>query len=284
MSSPLGGPLSYEPYVPQVGNVAEGIHTLLTERESAMFDSALASYYRRRSVKQFVDTLCVVLNSNAKRQLLIPIRDTYIKPSDVPRFNELVVAQGLASTLGRRKKAKSKGGNGSAGSPVQPGSVMVDIKKDSKGEAGFSVRGGSESGIGIFVSWVDPGSSADRNGLQVGDQILMVNDISFNSINRYDAVKVINCSKKLRLWVLPSGKTQPSKSASMAFTWVDAQGKHTPPPSAEEQYSERTVRFTVTKGKELGISIRGGSQYGLGIYISVVEEGSVAWEKGLKVR
>ena len=43
------------------------------------------------------------------------------------------------------------------------------------------------------------------------------------------------------------------------------------------------ARLQLTKGRDLGISIRGGAEYGLGIYISVVEEGSVAWEEGLKV-
>lgn len=36
-------------------------------------------------------------------------------------------------------------------------------------------------------------------------------------------------------------------------------------------------------GKQLGISIRGGSEHGLGIYISEVDDGSVADTYGLKV-
>ena len=39
----------------------------------------------------------------------------------------------------------------------------------------------------------------------------------------------------------------------------------------------------VDSGKELGISIRGGSEHGLGIYISKVDEASVAEAYGLKV-
>ncbi len=40
----------------------------------------------------------------------------------------------------------------------------------------------------------------------------------------------------------------------------------------------------VDSGRELGISIRGGAEHGLGIYISLVEEGSVAEAYGLKVQ
>ena len=39
----------------------------------------------------------------------------------------------------------------------------------------------------------------------------------------------------------------------------------------------------IDKGKELGISIRGGIEHGLGIYISSVEAGSIAETYGLKV-
>lgn len=39
----------------------------------------------------------------------------------------------------------------------------------------------------------------------------------------------------------------------------------------------------VDSGQELGISIRGGAEHGLGVYISAVEEGSVAENYGLKV-
>ena len=43
------------------------------------------------------------------------------------------------------------------------------------------------------------------------------------------------------------------------------------------------VTVTVDTGRELGISIRGGMEHGLGIYISQVEDCSVAKEYGLKV-
>lgn len=39
----------------------------------------------------------------------------------------------------------------------------------------------------------------------------------------------------------------------------------------------------VDRGKELGISIRGGSEHGLGVYVSKVEEASVAEAYGIKV-
>ena len=176
-------PPQYDPYAPQLGQLSERIHRLLTERECGIFDRGLADYHRRRSVKAFVECLSIVLNTNQKRQLLLPIRDTYVKPSDFNRFNELAVNYNLAASLSRKKKDQDKA---STTSGVQ----KVEVKRDSNGEWGFSIRGGSEHGIGIFVSWVDPGSSAEKNGLQIGDQILKANDTSFEEISHYDAIQV----------------------------------------------------------------------------------------------
>uniref|UniRef100_A0A3B4FHL6 PDZ domain-containing protein n=1 Tax=Pundamilia nyererei TaxID=303518 RepID=A0A3B4FHL6_9CICH len=52
------------------------------------------------------------------------------------------------------------------------------------------VRGGSEHGVGIYVSLVEPGSSAEREGLRVGDQIVAANDILFDNVTHIEAVKV----------------------------------------------------------------------------------------------
>lgn len=44
------------------------------------------------------------------------------------------------------------------------------------------------------------------------------------------------------------------------------------------------MTLVVDAGRELGISIRGGAEHGLGVYISAVEEGSVADIYGIKVQ
>lgn len=55
---------------------------------------------------------------------------------------------------------------------------------------GFSIRGGSEYGLGIYVSSVDENGAADRQGLRQGDLILEVNDISFEKITHDEGAKV----------------------------------------------------------------------------------------------
>lgn len=139
-------------------------------------------------MKSLVECLSLVLNTGHKRKLLIPIRDAYVKPSDLSKFNQLVQAHGLATSHRQKQKAEEKSGIGGDSDGLR----KIEVKRDTDGEWGFSIRGGSEHGLGIFVSWIEPGSNAERSGLQVGDQILKANDTSFNMIHHYDAVMVWN--------------------------------------------------------------------------------------------
>ncbi len=152
-----------------------------------MYKLGLADYHKRKSIKTFVECLSLVLNTGYKRKLLIPIREAYVKPSDLVKFNQLVQAQGLATSYRQRHKNAEK-----SSLTLKEGIKKVEVKRDANGEWGFSIRGGSEHGLGIFVSWIEPGSHAEKSGLQVGDQILKANDTNFNSINHYDAVTVSN--------------------------------------------------------------------------------------------
>ena len=68
---------------------------------------------------------------------------------------------------------------------------QITLKRDSKSNGfGFSIRGGAEHGLSIFVSSVDDGSVADRKNLSVGDQIIKVNECNFQNIEITTAIKV----------------------------------------------------------------------------------------------
>lgn len=73
--------------------------------------------------------------------------------------------------------------------PGEPRQVSMKRHKSQEG-LGFSIRGGSEHGVGIYVSLVEPGSLAQKQGLRVGDQILKVNDKTFDKVTHAEAVKV----------------------------------------------------------------------------------------------
>lgn len=174
------GPLSSVSQV-HVGNISETVHNLLSERECSIFDKGLSAYHKRRDVNSFTEGLAIVLNTNRKRQLLVPIREAFVKPSDVIKFNTLAIRNGLAMPVGGTGKKKDR---------LFAGARKIDIKRDPSAEWGFDVRGGAEQGAGVYVSWVEFGSSAYKAGLQSGDQIHKANDTNFNAITHYDATQV----------------------------------------------------------------------------------------------
>ncbi|KAJ8261078.1 hypothetical protein COCON_G00168010 [Conger conger] len=188
-----------------------------------------------------------------------------------------------------------------------PGEIRhVSLKRNKSNEGlGFSIRGGSEHGVGIYVSLVEPGSLAEKEGLRVGDQIMKVNDKVFDRVTHAEAVKVLKGSKKLSLSVRSVGRIPGGYVTNHVYTWVDPQGRSvSPPPDLPEHRSatlrrgegprrshlqllqdgdEKKVNLVLDDGRSLGLMIRGGAEYSLGIYITGVDQGSAAECGGLKV-
>ncbi|XP_061119190.1 whirlin [Conger conger] len=188
-----------------------------------------------------------------------------------------------------------------------PGEIrQVSLKRNKSNEGlGFSIRGGSEHGVGIYVSLVEPGSLAEKEGLRVGDQIMKVNDKVFDRVTHAEAVKVLKGSKKLSLSVRSVGRIPGGYVTNHVYTWVDPQGRSvSPPPDLPEHRSatlrrgegprrshlqllqdgdEKKVNLVLDDGRSLGLMIRGGAEYSLGIYITGVDQGSAAECGGLKV-
>lgn len=176
---------SQSPYSP---TLRDHIYQHLTQNEQIIFERGLNDYEQRKNLIGFVECLRVILNTNQKRQLIFPIREYAVRSSDYKKFNKLLINYGLAasvaSTYSQPKTVTKKS------ELATIGVHKIQIKKDPNGEWGFNIRGGSEHGVGIFVSWVNPGSDASLQGLKVGDQILKANDVNFEGISHQAAVQV----------------------------------------------------------------------------------------------
>lgn len=66
---------------------------------------------------------------------------------------------------------------------------MSRDQQDSHG-FGICVKGGKETGHGVYISRIEDGSLAERAGLRPGDTILEVNGTPFTSVSHDDALKV----------------------------------------------------------------------------------------------
>ncbi|XP_060538843.1 PDZ domain-containing protein 7 isoform X2 [Pantherophis guttatus] len=153
----------------------------------------------------------------------------------------------------------------------------ITVEKSKDGKLGFSVRGGSEHGLGIFVSKVEEGSSAEQAGLCVGDKITEVNSVSLENITMGSAIKVLTGNNRLRMVVRRMGKVPGIKFSKEKTTWVDVVNRRliversgsSPSDTSSEIGRRRIVHlYTTSDDYCLGFNIRGGKEYGLGIYVS----------------
>jgi hypothetical protein len=279
----------------------------LTDHELSIFQEGLYDYEKRHNLEAFVKCLDYSLTSTQKRQLIFPILNNVVRPSDRGKFSQLLIRYGLAVPATPEQKKVSSPSRRSPNSlspprspQKQPELKRIKVKRDNNGEWGFDIRGGVEHGVGVFVSWVDPDSTADRAGLKLGDQILKANGVNFETISHYDAVEVIRSTSKLQMTLLPLGRLPMDYDMNpQMYRWTDARGKPCSPPPRRhltiprspsgqldpQIYQEPDVRKVKLSqlGEGYGVSIRGGVEHGLGIYVSYVEDGSVGAINGIKI-
>uniref|UniRef100_A0AAV2JPV7 PDZ domain-containing protein n=1 Tax=Knipowitschia caucasica TaxID=637954 RepID=A0AAV2JPV7_KNICA len=168
--------------------------------------------------------------------------------------------------------------------------VTVDRSLD--GRLGFSIRGGSEHGLGIFVSKVDDDSSAALSGLTVGDKLVEVNGVSMESITMSSAVKVLTGNNRLRMVIRRVGKIPGLRYSKEKTIWVDLihrrmvveESDSTPSIKSSDSALRRAVHlFTTSDDYCLGFNIRGGKEFGLGIYVSKLDPSGLAEQHGIKM-
>ncbi|KAL6424727.1 hypothetical protein ACFW04_010002 [Cataglyphis niger] len=155
-----------------------------------------------------------------------------------------------------------------------------------------------ERGVGVYISRVEEGSVAERAGLRPGDTILEVNGTPFRAVTHEEALKMLKSCRTLSMTVRGPALDprcrggHPVWSASgrqQSCSWMDRQGRPASPPPLhpprDSRYGPRTrkVELCIEPGQSLGLMIRGGLEYGLGIYVTGVDKDSVADRAGLLV-
>ncbi|XP_040052295.2 whirlin isoform X2 [Gasterosteus aculeatus] len=305
------------------------LNLLLTDLEREQFIHCLNVYHAKRNVFDLVRTLEVILNTSSKRQMLpmlrlvIPRSDQllfdqytseglYLKTELLP-INGNVERFGDEGDLTLHKYVSSMHEEPSSSGCADGSSATIDMspsmapkflegpftevrkvtltRSRSHEGLGFSIRGGLEHGVGIYVSLVEPRSSAEAQGLRVGDQILTVNDVMFDNVTHKEAVKVLKGCNKLTISLCSMGRIPGGYITNHLYSWVDPVGRRvSPPPDSQEANQrqghsmlERTASLNMDSGRSLGLMIRGGAEYGLGIYITGVDPGSAADAGALKV-
>ncbi|XP_063358308.1 whirlin isoform X8 [Cydia amplana] len=188
---------------------------------------------------------------------------------------------------GERERERPYSSGGAPAHPPEPTTRTLTMSRDPADSHGFGicVKGGKEAGVGVYISRVEEGSVAERAGLRPGDSILQVNGTPFSGISHEDALKMLKSCRQLTMTVRTAGALVGRASCS----WMDRYGRPASPPpprqsrSASKDRSIRRVDLCIEPGQSLGLMIRGGLEYSLGIYITGVDKDSVADRAGLMV-
>ena len=202
------------------------VERLLTPADRDYFFYALKEYNTYKSVAKLMLALNSCLDTPEKLDLLPSIREL-IPRHDRKKFDNLApynrmahplvppapVASGPATDEQARMVPQREEGAGepSEGVEVPPrkpalGTVKVVFLQRLKGEnLGFSIRGGRENDLGIFISHVDSFSLAEKSGLLAGDKIVSVNGFSFEDITHQSAALILKSHDKLQISVVSVG-------------------------------------------------------------------------------
>lgn len=167
---------------------------LLTHEDKDYLLYALKEFSVYKNVNVLMQALLSCLDTPDKMDLLPAVRDLLPK-HDQREFDLLAPYKRMAHPKiisHHRESAKHL--------------RTVWLERKAHESVGVSIRGGKEIGLGIYISEVDFDSPADRAGLQVGDQVVEVNGISFEWISHASAVMVIKAFNDLCMVLRSAGK------------------------------------------------------------------------------
>lgn len=196
----------------------------LTPEDKDYLFYALKEYNTYKSVAKLMLALNSCLDTPEKLDLLPYIRDL-IPKSDKKRFDNLAPYDRMAHPIRVESLAvKSSGGTAAAtaeGVDAAAESMRLIVLHRKKGTPlGFSIRGGQEHELGIYVSHVESLSEAEKAGLLVGDKIIQVNGIDFERVSHGSAVLVLKSHDNLKIEVKNMGKIPGQILDRNSFVWL----------------------------------------------------------------
>ena len=218
MSSPSAGSSRNE----TLRKFQRDVERLLTERDRDYLHDILKDFHTYKSVENLVTALKSCLDTPKKMDLLVDIRN--LLPSSYrSRFDILAPYHQMTkpfrppSQISSMRKAQS---TNSLKNNARASFRVVNLHKTaSDSSLGFSVRGGREFGTGVYISSVDRDSTACKQGLLVGGQVIECNGIDFENITHSSAVKLLSSMTKVKLVVKSEGRVPEFNEIKSGFSW-----------------------------------------------------------------
>ena len=186
----------------------DDLRVLLVEEDREYIQYALKEFSTYKNVRVLVEALLSCLKTPETLDLLPVIRELLPKRNQ-KEYDRFAPYHKMAHPVQRLKHKKG------ALKHLQ----TIWLERSGRLPLGFSIRGGKEMGLGIYVSEVDPGSLSDEAGLRVGDQIIEVNGINFEWLSHSSAVKVFKAFTELEMVTYNSGRLPKFEETGEAFCW-----------------------------------------------------------------
>ncbi len=195
----------------QIREFQRSAQRLLTEGDREFLHDIMKDYQTYKSVEKLIDSLKTCLNTPRKLDLLSDIRNL-VPAAQLAKFDNLAPYNKMAhpykpkTTPDRKTQSLNlKNGqqvqqNGRVSPSVMSSFKVVSLSRTSLEHVlGFSLQGGQEDGCHVYVSEVDVGSKAQKQGLCVDDQIIEVNGIDFDHIALNSALSLLSSLKKIKM-------------------------------------------------------------------------------------
>ena len=195
------------------------VEQLLTPEDKDYLFYALKEYNTYKSVAKLMLALNSCLDTPEKLDLLPYIREL-IPRHDRKKFDSLAPYNRMAHAPRSTVRGAPVPENSTPAAALTSNAVRtVTLHRPAGTSLGFSIRGGREHELGIYISHVDSLSLAEKSGLFPGDQILIVNGISFENITHNSAVLVLKSHDDLKISVRSIGRIPGKKISRNSFIW-----------------------------------------------------------------
>lgn len=205
----------------QLKEFQRNAHRLLSDDDRTYLHYTLKEYQTYKSVEKLMLALKSCLDNPRKKDLLADIRNL-IPSAHLSKFDSLAPYSEMAhpfkppNQASTNRKTQSLPHNyknselralGRGSSPDNDGSFrVITITRTSAEESlGFKIEGGRESGGAVCISEVEENSSAAKQGLKAGDQLIEVNGIDFEKITHSSAENLLGTLNKMKLVVKSDG-------------------------------------------------------------------------------
>lgn len=192
-------------------------HRLLSEDDRTYLHYTLKEYQTYKSVEKLMLALKSCLDNPRKMDLLADIRNL-IPSAHLSKFDSLAPYSEMAhpfkppnqvptnrktQSLPQSYKNSELRALARGSSPDNAGSFrVISLSRTSPEESlGFKIKGGRETDSAVCISEVDENSSAAKQGLKVGDQLIEVNGIDFEKITQSSAENLLGTLNKMKLVV-----------------------------------------------------------------------------------